>query len=68
MIKYIVWDGASFCQSKRRAQSGTYPWPERESESFAEISMREFEYLLAKSIVPTKSRKYNNTAKSTEIP
>ncbi|WP_317854778.1 IS66 family insertion sequence element accessory protein TnpB [Chakrabartyella piscis] len=68
MIKYIVWDGASFCQSKRRAQSGTYPWPKAEGESFIEISMREFEYLLTKSIVPTKPRKYNNTAKSTEIP
>ena len=27
MLKYIEWDGQSFLQGKRRAQSGTYPWP-----------------------------------------
>ena len=27
MLKYIEWDGQSFQQGKRRAQSGTYPWP-----------------------------------------
>lgn len=25
-LKYIEWDGQSFRQGKRRAQSGTYPW------------------------------------------
>ena len=28
MLKYLHWDGQSFCQGKRRAQSGTYPWPD----------------------------------------
>lgn len=57
MLKYIEWDGQSFRQGKRRAQSGTYPWPKGESGMTVEINEREFEYLLSKSIVPFKAKK-----------
>ena len=57
MLKYIDWDGQSFQQGKRRAQSGTYPWPKGESGRVVEISEKEFTYLLSRSIVPFKSHK-----------
>lgn len=56
MLKYIEWDGQSFVQGKRRAQSGTYPWPKGESGNIVELNEREFEYLLSKSIVPFKEK------------
>lgn len=43
MLKYIEWDGQSFVRGKRRAQSGSYPWPKGESGTIVEISEREFE-------------------------
>ena len=57
MLKYIQWDGQSFCQGKRRAQSGTYPWPKDAEGEVLEISEREFRYLLSDSIVPFKEKK-----------
>ena len=57
MLKYIEWDGQSFQQGKRRAQSGTYPWPKGESGRVVEISEKEFAYLLSQSIVPFKPHK-----------
>jgi transposase len=48
MLKYIEWDGQSFLQGKRRAQSGTYPWPRGQAGCVAELSEKEFEYLLSK--------------------
>lgn len=56
MLKYIEWDGQSFVRGKRRAQSGSYPWPKGESGTIVEISEREFEYLLSRSIVPFKGK------------
>ena len=57
VLKYIEWDGQSFQQGKRRAQSGTYPWPKGESGRVVEISEKEFTNLLSRSIVPFKSHK-----------
>ena len=57
MLKYLHWDGQSFCQGKRRAQSGTYPWPDAPEGEIVEITEREFQYLLSRSIVPIKGRK-----------
>lgn len=57
MLKYIEWDGQGFLQGKRRAQSGTYPWPNGEAGRVVEISEKEFTYLLSKSIVPFKEKK-----------
>ena len=57
MLKYLHWDGQSFCQGKRRAQSGTYPWPDAPEGEIVEITEREFQYLLSRSIVPIKDRK-----------
>ncbi len=57
MLKYIEWDGQSFCQGKRRAQSGTYPWPNDTEGETLEISEREFRYLLSDSIPPFKEKK-----------
>lgn len=57
MLKYLQWDGQSFCQGKRRAQSGTYPWPDNAEGEVLEISEREFQYLLSGSIVPFKEKK-----------
>ena len=57
MLKYIEWDGQSFLQGKRRAQSGTYPWPAGQSGSIVEVNEKEFTYLLSKSIVPFKEEK-----------
>lgn len=57
MLKYIEWDGQSFLQGKRRAQSGTYPWPKGEAGRVVEISEKEFAFLLGKSIVPCKEKK-----------
>ncbi|MFQ8766058.1 MAG: IS66 family insertion sequence element accessory protein TnpB [Oscillospiraceae bacterium] len=42
------WDGQSFCQGKRRAQSGTYPWPDAPEGEIVEITEREFQYLRAR--------------------
>lgn len=56
-LQYIEWDGQSFRQSKRRAQSGRYPWPAGQTGEAVEISEKEFEYLLGKSIVPSKEKK-----------
>ena len=57
MLKYLHWDGQGFCQGKRRAQSGTYPWPDAPEGEIVEITEREFQYLLSRSIVPIKDRK-----------
>ena len=57
MLKYIEWDGQGFLQGKRRAQSGTYPWPKGQAGETLEISEKEFEYLLSRSIVPFKTQK-----------
>ena len=57
MLKCIEWDGQSFLQGKRRAQSGTYPWLLGEPGSVVEINEREFEYLLSRSIVQFKEKK-----------
>ena len=57
MLKYIEWDGHSFLQSKRRAQSGTYPWPKGETGTVVEIQEKEFFYLSGNSIVPFKEKK-----------
>jgi len=59
-LKYIEWDGQSFLQSKRQTQSGTYPWPPAEAGTVVEISEKEFEYLLSRSVVPFKE---NNAGK-----
>ena len=56
-LKYIEWDGQSFIQGKRTAQSGTYPWPPAAAGTVVEVSEKEFEYLLSKSIVPFKEKK-----------
>lgn len=56
-VQYIEWDGQGFRQSKRRAQSGRYPWPVGQAGEAVEISGEEFEYLLGKSIVPFKAKK-----------
>ena len=48
MLKYIEWDGQSFLQGKRRAQSGTYPWPGGQPGNVVELNEREFSYLLSK--------------------
>ena len=56
-MQYIEWDGQSFRQSKRRAQSGSYPWPVGQAGGVVEINEKEFEYLLGKSIVPFKAKK-----------
>lgn len=56
-LQYIEWDGQSFRQSKRRAQSGRYPWPAGQTGEAVEISEKGFEYLLGKSIVPFKEKK-----------
>ena len=57
MLKYIEWDGQSFLQGKRRAQSGTSPWPGGRPGSVVELNEREFTYLLSKSIMPFKEEK-----------
>lgn len=57
MLKYIEWDGQGFLQEKRRAQSGTYPWPKGQTGETLEISEKEFEYLLSRSIVLIKTQK-----------
>ena len=57
MLKYIEWDGQGFLQGKRRAQSGSYPWPKGQAGEVLEITEKEFEYLLSKSIVPFKAKK-----------
>lgn len=44
-------------RGKRRAQSGSYPWPAGQTGEAVEISEKEFEYLLGKSIVPFKAKK-----------
>ena len=56
-LKYIEWDGQSFIQGKRTAQSGTYPWPPAAAGTGVEVSKKEFEYLLSKSVVPFKEKK-----------
>jgi transposase len=57
MLKYLQWDGTSFCLSKRRAQSGSYPWPVGARGTVVDISIQEWQYLLTKSIVPAKLKK-----------
>ena len=57
MIKYLEWDGAGFCLSKRRVQSGSYPWPPAEAGNVLEITEKEFEYMKSRSIVPCKEKK-----------
>ena len=57
MLKYLHWDGQSFCQGKRCAQSGTYPWPDSPEGKSVKSTQWEFQYLLSKSIIPIKDRK-----------
>ena len=57
MLKYLHWDGQSFRQGKRCAQSGTYPWPDAPEGESVESTQWEFQYLLSKSIIPIKDRK-----------
>ena len=57
MLKYIEWDGQSFLQGKRRAQSGTYPWPGGHPGNVVELNKKEFSFLLSKSIVRFKIEK-----------
>ncbi len=52
MLKYLEWDGAGFEISKRRAQSGSYPWPPPEAGLMVETTEKEFAFLRTKSIVP----------------
>ena len=59
MLKYLHWDGAGFCMGKRRAQSGSYPWPPSDAGAVMEISEKEFDFLRSKSIVPTRVKKSN---------
>ena len=42
----------------RASASGTYPRPDAPEGESVEITQREFQYLLSRSIVPTKDRKY----------
>jgi len=57
-LEYIEWDGAGFCITKRRAQSGSYPWPSSEAGLTLEITEKEFDFLKSKAIVPVgKKRK-----------
>lgn len=66
-LEYLEWDGAGFCITKRRAQSGSYPWPPSEAGLAMEISEKEFEFLKAKSIVPVgKKRKPKKRKPSTK--
>ncbi len=67
ILKYIMWDGASFIEGKRKAQSGTYPWPEKDREKSVEISENEFDFLLSKSIVPTKEKKNKKDTKNADF-
>ncbi len=62
MLKYIEWDGQGFLQGKGRAQSGSYPWPKGQAGEVLEITEKEFEYLLSKSIVPFKAKKDDEIA------
>lgn len=57
MLKWLEWDGVSFCQGKRRAQSGSYPWPPDELGPVVEITEKEFGYLRSKSIVPFRAKR-----------
>ena len=41
----------------RASASGTYPWPDAPKGESVEITQREFQYLLSRSIVPIKDRK-----------
>jgi transposase len=56
MLKYLEWDGAGFCISKRHAQSGSYPWPPADAGPLIEITEKEFEFLRRKSIVPVRKK------------
>jgi hypothetical protein len=66
MLKCLEWDGMAFCISKRRAQSGSYPWPPEEAGPLMEISEREFEYLKSKSIVPCKEKRRKKAVQTGE--
>jgi hypothetical protein len=57
MLKYLEWEGAGFCLGKRRAQSGSYPWPPSEAGLVIELTEKEFEFLRGKFIVPTRVKK-----------
>ena len=49
---------SNICTGMGRASaSGTYPWPDAPEGESVEITQREFQYLLSRSIVPTKDRK-----------
>lgn len=71
MLKYLEWDGAGFNISKRRAQSGSYPWPPSEAGTAIEITEKEFEFLKTKSIIPTgqkmKPKKQKKTLEKSVI-
>lgn len=56
-LEYIEWDGAGFCITKRRAQSGSYPWPPSEAGLTMEITEKEFDFLRTKSIVPVGEKR-----------
>jgi endogenous inhibitor of DNA gyrase (YacG/DUF329 family) len=56
-LKYLEWDGAGVCITKRRAQSGSYPWPPSEAGSAMEITEKEFAFLKTKAIVPVGQKR-----------
>jgi len=57
MLKYLEWDGAGFSIGKRRAQSGSYPWPPSEAGEVMEITEKEFAFLKTKAIVPVGQKR-----------
>lgn len=59
-LKYIEWDGAGFCIAKRRAQSGSYPWPPSDAGAVIELTEKEFEFLKTKAIVPVGQKRKPN--------
>jgi len=68
-LEYIEWDGAGFCITKRRAQSGSYPWPPMDAGLTIEITEKEFDFLRTKSIVPVgKKRKPKKRGRPKKAP
>lgn len=64
-LEYIEWDGSGFCITKRRAQSGSYPWPPAEAGLTMEITEKEFRFLQTNAIVPVgKKRKLKKRKRS----
>ena len=53
-LRFNPYDGSIYVF---RDQSGTYPWPDAPEGEIVEITQREFQYLLSRSIAPIKGRK-----------